>query len=332
MRALGVLIGVVVLVPGAWAQSVTVVDHAGRVVTLPSPPQRVASVFGVATAYVYALGAGDLLVGARYLGLPDSPLARQVMSRIDPAWEGKTFPAEVTVEALVAIQAGVVLAGTRHLPLAALLGEVGIPAVVYAPETFAAVREATLLTGALLGREEEGRELTELFDEVLAEVAQRMGPGGSTLPRVLFLGTEPLRVAVGGMYQTQLIALAGGKSAAENLPGASWQSVNLEQILVWNPDVILIAPYGTVQPNAILENPDWQSVAAVKTGRAWKLPQLLFAWDTPIPESVLGILWIAERLHPGRVGLEIADLASRFYSQFYGVTLTEDEVALFSED
>ncbi|MFH1609048.1 MAG: ABC transporter substrate-binding protein [Candidatus Bipolaricaulota bacterium] len=325
------VIAVLAVVPGL-GQRISVVDQAGRTVAIPAPPARVASVFGVATAYVYALGAGDLLVGARYLGLPDSPLARQVMARIDPVWEGKAFPAEVTVETLVALRAELVLAGTRHLPLAGLLGEVGIPAAVYAPETFAAVREATRLTGAVLGREEEAHELIELFDEVLAEVAQRMGQGGSTLPRVLFLGTAPLRVAVGGMYQTQLIALAGGRSVAEGLPGASWQSVNLEQILVWNPDVILIAPYGTVRPDDIVQNQDWQSVTAVKTGRVWKLPQLLFAWDTPIPESVLGILWVAERLHPGRVGLDIAGLASRFYSQFYGVDLSEDEVALFSGD
>lgn len=331
MRIVMLVIAVLAVVPGL-GQGILVVDQAGRTVAIPAPPVRVASVFGVATAYVYALGAGNLLVGARYLGLPDSPLARQVMARVDPTWEGKTFPAEVTVETLVALRAELVLAGTRHLPLAGLLGEVGIPAAVCAPETFAAVREATLLMGALLGREEEARKLTELFDEVLAEVAQRMGQGDSTPPRVLFLGTEPLRVAVGGMYQTQLIALAGGRSVAESLPGASWQSVNLEQILVWNPDVILIAPYGNVKPTDIIANPDWQSVGAVKTGRVWKLPQLLFAWDTPIPESVLGILWIAERLHPGRVGLEIADVASRFYSRFYRVTLTEGEVALFSED
>ncbi|MCX7750029.1 MAG: ABC transporter substrate-binding protein [Candidatus Bipolaricaulota bacterium] len=299
-----------------------VVDQAGRAVHVPANPSRVASVFGVATAYVYALGAGELLVGARYLGIPDSPLARGVMARLDPGWERKAFPAELTVEALVALRADLVLGGIRHLALVKALGEVGIPAAVYAPESVSGVREAIRMTGAILGREGRAEELIAFLDGVLLEVATRGSPGPR--PRVLFVGTEVGRVAAAGMYQWELITLAGGEPVGP--PGTSWQNVSPEQILRWNPDVVVIAPYGAVTPAHFLGEPAFRGLRAVETGRVYKMPQLLFAWDNPIPESALGVLWLARLLQPA-VDLPLAEFALRFYRDFYGVDLGEAELA-----
>ncbi len=301
-----------------------VVDQAGRTVEVPPEPSRVASVFGVATAYVYALGAGDLLVGARYLGVPDFPLARGVVARLDPDWQGKAFPADVTVETLVALRADLVLGGTRHLGLVRLLGEVGIPALVYAPETGDAVREAVRMTGAALGREEQAEALVVFLDQAMALASQAL-PAGAPRPRVLFVGTEVGRVAAAGMYQWELVSRAGGEPMGP--VGTSWQNVSPEQVLLWDPDVIVIAPYGGVTPADFLREPAFRALRAVAAGRVHKMPQLLFAWDNPIPESALGVLWLAQLLHPGALDLPLSELIARFYRDFYGVELTEEELA-----
>lgn len=323
MRAVAVMGVIVALAVGALAGSVTVVDQAGRTVAVPVAPRRIASVFSVATAYLYALGADEIVVGARYLGIPDAPLARGVLARIDPHWEGKAFSGEASVDTIVALRAEVVVAGLRHRKLADLLGEVGIPTVLYAAETFDAVREATRLTGELLGRPERARALIAFFDEVVAAAAGATPPAR---PRVLFVGTAPLRVAAAGMYQAQLISLAGGRTAAPDLAAATWQDVSPEQIVLWDPDVIVIASYGPVRPEDYLRNPVYQGLKAVRAGRVYKMPQLLFAWDNPIPESALGILWLAELLHPGRLPLTLAETAARFYRDFYGVELGPEEL------
>lgn len=301
-----------------------VVDQAGRTVEVPRAPARVASVFGVATAYVYAVGAGDLLVGARYLGVPDSPLARGVMGRLDPTWQGKAFPADVTVEALVSLRADLVLGGTRHLGLVRLLEEVGIPSLVYAPETGDAVREAVRMTGAALGRADRAEALVAFLDEAKA-LASRALPAGAPRPRVLFVGTEVGRVAASGMYQWELIAQAGGEPVGP--PGTAWQNVSPEQVLVWDPDVIVIASYGGVTPADFAREPAFRALRAVAAGRVHKMPQLLFAWDNPIPESALGLLWLARLLHPGALDLPLPESIARFYRDFYGVELTDEELA-----
>ncbi len=326
MRALGVMVGVVALVLGASAQGVTVTDQAGRAVTVSAPAQRVASVFGVATAYVYVLGAGDRLVGARYLGLPDSPLGRAVMARLDPRWEKIAFPGDVTVEALAALKADLVFAGARHLSLVKLLEEVGIPAAVVSPETFAGVRDTAKLVGTLLGRAAEADRLIAFFDEVIATAKTDTPP--DLAPRVLFVGTGPLRVATGGMYQAQLIALAGGRTVTERLPGVAWQDVSPEQILLWDPEVIVIAPYGAVQVKDFVADPVFKDLAAVREERVFKMPQLLFAWDTPIPESILGVLWLSELLYPGNLPLDFREVATQFYQEFYRIELHPAELAL----
>lgn len=326
MKTIGIGLMVAALAVGGWAEGLTVVDQAGRTVEIPEVPTRVASAFAVATAYVYALGAGDLVVGARYLGIPDSAVARGVMARIDSAWESKGFPGDVNVETVVALRADLMVAGLRQMGLADLLGDVGIPAVLFAAETFAAVREATELTGRILTREDTAAGLVALFDDVVAE-AGRAVPVQTAPPRVLFVGNAPLRVAAGAMYQSQLIALAGGEPAARDLVGTSWQNVSPEQILLWDPDIIVIASYGTVTPATYLDDPIYQGVGAVKAGRVYKMPQLLFPWDNPIPESVLGIIWLAELLHPGSLPMTLGEYAAMFYHDFYGIELTAEEVA-----
>jgi len=311
------------------AAQVTVVDQAGREVVVPEHPEHIASVFGVATPYLYPLIGGERIVAAKYLGIPDHPLSQAVMSRIDPGYAAKALRGKVgefTAEELLAKGADLVFAGLKHQDLAKVLMELGIPTVLIGPETFEAVKEATLIIGQALGEEKKAQELIAFYQKILDTVAEATAEIPTEAhPKVLVIGTKALRVASGAMYQSRMVELAGGISVTAGLPGY-WQNVNIEQILIWNPDVIMIAPYSQVQPADLLSDPLWAAVEAVKTGRVYKMPQLLFAWDLPIPESILGILWMAEILHPGRVPLDLGETIRTFYQEFYRCTLSAAEL------
>lgn len=313
-----------------WSVGQTLlVDQAGREVLVPPNPQRIASAFGVATAYLYPLIGGEKIVAARYLGVPDHPLSQALMARIDPEYANKTLGAEINVEELVAKEVDLVFAGLKHLDLANLLAELKIPAVLIGPETFAAVEEATLLVGRALGEEERAKKLNAFSEEILNAVRTAIADiVPEARPKVLVVGTAPLRVASGAMYQSRMVELAGGIPVTQDIPGY-WQNVNIEQILLWNPEVIFIVPYGSVKQEDLMQDPLWAAVEAVKTKRVYKMPQILFAWDTPIPESVLGILWMAELLHPGRVPLDLAETIGHFYWEFYRCELSREELNEF---
>lgn len=314
------------------AGQVLVVDQAGREVVVPGQPNRIASAFGVATAYLYPLISANQIVAARYLGIPDHPLSQVVMARVDPGYQQKALGAEITVEELVAKNVDLVFAGLKHKDLAQILGEVRIPTILIGPETFEAVQEATILIGRALGQEDRAQALITFYQGILAAIAAATGniPQGQR-PKVLVLGTAALRVASGSMYQSRMVELAGGISVTQGLPG-SWQNVNIEQIIIWNPDVLIIVPYSPVNPADLMSDPLWAEISAVKHGRVYKMPQLLFAWDTPIPESVLGVLWLAERLHPGQVQLDLGNTIRDFYREFYRCELSWEELnALLAE-
>ncbi len=130
------------------------------------------------------------------------------------------------------------------------------------------------------------------------------------------------------MYQTQLIEAAGGVSVSSDLAG-SWNTVNLEQILVWNPDVIVIPPYGNVTVADLLANPDWQSVRAIQTGRVVKMPRVFGPMDTPLPESLLGVMWLSSAFYPERAIFDVRTEAVDFYETYYGYALSSEEADAF---
>jgi iron complex transport system substrate-binding protein len=127
------------------------------------------------------------------------------------------------------------------------------------------------------------------------------------------------------MYQTHMIEAAGAVSVSDGLRGY-WNEVNLEQVLLWNPDVIIIPPYGPVQPDHMLGNPDWASIRAVRDGRVHRMPRVIAPMDTPLPESLLGVVWMAGLFYPDRVRLDLRTEIERFYAFYYGYELTEAEL------
>ncbi len=309
-----------------------VVDQAGREVALPPAVERVVCLHSGTSWIVYALGGGEALVGAYYASLPSLPLAQEALAGLDPGYRGKELPVQPTVEAIAALQPDVVLASSvvHGTGLAPLLEEVGIPTVLYYPETLGGIEEAILLTGRVLGRMERAEELGARFREISARVTAGTA-AREPRPRVYFAAYYTvLNVYAGDVIQNVLIELAGGIPVGRALsprPGLFWQRVDAERLLLWDPEVVLVPVYNQVDLVALASDPIWQGVTAVRTGRVYRFPEFFASWDIPGPEVVLGLLWLAETLHPGSTGLDLVTEVIRFYGDFYGCHLTPDAVA-----
>lgn len=308
-----------------------VVDQAGREVPLPAAVGRVVSLHSGASWMMYVVGAADLLVGAYYTSLPSSPLAQTALATLDPGYRTKELPIKPTIEALVALRPDVVLASSvvHGEGLASLLATVGIPTVLYYPETLEGIEEAILLTGRVVGREERARAVAKRLCELIATVAA--GTAGRTpQPRVYFTAYTMGNVYAGDVIQNVLIELAGGIPLGKALaprPGLFWQRVGPEQVVLWDPEVVLVPAYSRAKPADFRSDPVWAAVSAVRKNRVFRFPDFFAAWDIPGPEVVLGLLWLAETLHPGSTGLDLVTEVVRFYREFYGCELPPDGVA-----
>ncbi len=323
---------VAALALAASAQTVTVTDTLGRTVPVTQPVEGIASVYGIGTYYVYALGAGDRLVAAWYVSVKSASQAPAAYSVIEPRLGGLLSSGDPNVEDIVARGTDLALAdASKHAAFAEQMQGLGIPTLLLAPETAQGVVDTTLLLGAVLGDEAQARadELAANFYRVYgkATVAATAVPAESR-PRVLFLGTSLSSVASGAMYQTQLVEAAGGVSVSADLVGG-WNTVNLEQILVWNPDVIIIAPYGNVKAEDITGSADWQSVSAAQAGRVYKMPRVFGPMDTPLPESLLGVEWLSSAFYPDRDLFDVRADALAFYQTYYDYPLSAEEADAF---
>jgi len=328
----GLIGGLMVTVAIGFASDVPVDvrDQTGAAVTIPQPIERVASVYGAGTFIVYALGASDRLAMAWYIGVKGIGQASEAMFRLEPRLADILSFGDPNLEEMVRRDVQLVLVdGSRHSGFADQMMELGVPVLRFLVETPEALMDAVRMVGAALGTDAAARAAAFLgdYDRVSHAVVEGMeARPSSERVRVLFVGTDPLTVASGDMYQTHLIEAAGGTSVAADLVGY-WNEINLEQVLLWNPDVILIAPYGPVQPADILENPDWQAITAIHEGRVHRVPRLIAPWDTPVPESLLGIAWMADVLHPEMCAIDLEDEVLRFYAEYYGYPLSDEELA-----
>ncbi len=330
----GVAVGLILALAAAGCASdaVTVIDSAGRSVAAPQPVEHIASAYGIGTYYVYALGAGDRLVAAWYVGVKSVSQAPASFRALEPRLDEILRSGDPNVEDLAALGTDLVLAdASKHAAFAEQMQGIGVPTLLLGPETAQGVVDTTLALGAALGEDAEARaaRLVADFYRVygVAAVATTSQPSDSR-PRVLFLGSSPVQVASGTMYQTQLTEAAGGISVSADLVG-SWNTVNLEQILVWNPDVIVIPPYGNVAVADLLANPDWQSVHAIQTGRVVKMPRVFGPMDTPLPESLLGVMWLSSVFYPERAIFDVRAEAVSFYETYYGYALSSAEADSF---
>jgi iron complex transport system substrate-binding protein len=131
-------------------------------------------------------------------------------------------------------------------------------------------------------------------------------------------GPRGLETAVAGSIGSEVVDLVGARNVAgkETAP-RTIAEISPEQILAWQPDVIL-----TVDRRfhaAIRTDPVWHDVKAVQAGNIHFVPDLPFSWldNPPAPNRLIGLLWLAKLLYPASFPQDIRAEARRFYALYY---------------
>ena len=132
------------------------------------------------------------------------------------------------------------------------------------------------------------------------------------------------------MYQHFIINLAGGRNVSANekgeaTPGHGWLKISPEQLIKWNPDLIIVTQYASgITPEQILADERLRGINAIKNKQVFWFPSKLNSWDNPTPQAVLGIKWLAKKIHPDKFrNIDIEKEANNFFTMFYGKTFTE---------
>ena len=127
----------------------------------------------------------------------------------------------------------------------------------------------------------------------------------------------------------QLIDLVGGVNVADSVAQGNTTSgvqVSIEQVISWNPDVII-----TNDPEfyaSVYDNPNWNKLDAVKNKEVYLSPQSPFKWfDRPVGANmIIGAPWTAKVIYPDEYkDINMVDATKEFYSNFYHYDLSDDE-------
>jgi len=318
--------------------TVQITDALGRNVTVPAQINRVLSGSVPTTVLIYMLAPDKLggwtgrqtgrFMDQKYRDLP-------VVGRLD----GQTG----NFEAFISIRPDIVFSSIRE---GAPEGDpIAMPIINEQQDRFGQIPVvavpdvANVLTysapikfmGQVLGAQQRAAELIAFYENVLNRVKRTVSniPEGERVTVYYAQGPEGLQTGPRGSQHSQLIELAGGKNAAD-IPGAPFRgrvTVSMEQILNWNPDVILVSDpnfYGRVYNDT-----RWQNVRAVKDRRVYLIPQDPFNWfdGPPGVNRIIGIPWTAKTLYPERFqDIDMISLTKEFYSKFYNYNLTDDDV------
>lgn len=318
-------------VPETAVQEFT--DSTGRTVTLPAEITSIAVTGPQSQLYILPL-AGDMLVGlssgyapeaAKYL--PEYLLEKPEIGQL---YGGK---GEMDLEALLSAAPDVVIdigeaKDTLTADLDALTKQTGIP-FIHVDATVATAPETYRTLGKLLGREEQGEKLALWCEETYSEMERLMeavDADGARKSILYCLGDSGTFVIAKDSFHAETINMMGNNVAVveDVVHSGMGNEVDLEQLLVWNPDVILFAPDSIY--DSVGQQDGWQGLSAIAAKNYYQTPYGPYGWLSAPPsvQQYLGMVWLGNLLYPNYVNYNLQDIVTEYYSLFYSCDLTDE--------
>ena len=300
---------------------ITVTDHAGRQVVIEKEPQKIVSCYYITSSLLMALGLEDKMVG-----IEDNPEFRPIYGLSAPhllelPWVGTAKVLDV--EGCAALEPDLVILPLRQKESAEILESLGIDVLLVNPESQTLLTEMIQMVASATNTQDKGDELIAFLDKQEAKLNQILA--GVAAPRVYMASNSNMLATAGdGMYQSDMIRLAGGANVAAEIEDTYWAEIDYEQLLVWDPEYIILASSAKYTAEDVLQDPNLAGCTAVVNGNVYQIPCDAESWDSPVPSSILGALWLANILHPEKLtDTDCAAIMDEYYETFYHFTYSE---------
>lgn len=236
------------------AQNLSVVDDTGYTVTLEKPAQRIISLAPSMTELLFSLGAGDRIVGVMdYSDYPPAALDLPIVGRYDM----------LDMEQIIALQPDLVVAWLTGNPRNAIqrLKELGIAVYTAEPDSLLSISEHLLRLGQLSGQNQQANELSQQLLTQLDTVENQYSNAAAV--RVFYQVWHSPIISVGGdELINDMIKRCGGHNIFVELPVGP--KVNLEDILVRDPQVIIASGSDRESPAWLNDWLQWPELSAVR--------------------------------------------------------------------
>lgn len=320
------------------AETREITDMAGRKVTVPTA-ENIESVFSagpVAAIFLYMV-APDKLLGWNYeLNDVEKSIILDKYQDLPNFGMGDAVNYEAVIAAnpTIAINSGKIN-DTMVSDCDALSESLGIPVVAVDNELNNSA-EAFRFMGELLGVEDHAEELAQYAEQVFTDINVLSDIPEEKKVSVYFgNGEDSLETAPRGSQHAQILDAINAVNVADlELGDGSRVQISAEQLLAWDPDVIVVNgepkadKSGSSAAEDILSNPDYASLKAVQDQKVYGTPNAPFSWvDRPAgPNRLIGMRWFSALIYPEYIKCDINEEIHKFFDLFYHVDLSDEQL------
>jgi iron complex transport system substrate-binding protein len=305
------------------AEAIVVRDFSGAEVRLEKPAERVVCLIESALSGLYMLGVQDKVVAVSTNVYQDA--VHRYYAAMDPRIADQKLPTPgnwdfVSLESVVALRPDLVIIWASQKEIIENLRAKGI--AVYGVEltTFADIFRETEDFGKLFGRGQRAGELRRYAEKEMADLASTAATiPVEQRPGVYFMWPQgPLETSGSPSTVSDLIELAGGRNVAGGI-SQEHLVVNLEKLIAWQPQVVVMWPNPRLSPKELAGMPIWAKLPAARDNRIHQLPSVFFC-DLWTLKFVHAVRLMASWYHPGRHTPEqLVDAQRAMLIALYGV-------------
>lgn len=264
---------------------ITVKDHTNTEIILNEEPKKIVTLIPSETESVFAVGAGDRLVGVN--NFSDYPPEAAEITQVGDY--------TINIEMVTALEPDLILAGqSMNSDAIEALRQLGHTVYVSDLTTYDQVAEHMEQLGYMLNEQATASEVANHLREVKQEVQQKIAGKDKVS---VYLEFSPGWTVGSGEYLDELVSIAGGLNVANEQTG--WYEVDGEAIVKANPQVMIYPDFGEEQSSilaAIQARPGWEVIDAVSQNRIVEVDN-----NTLVrvgPRLAEGLLQVAKAIHP----------------------------------
>ncbi len=315
----------------------TVTDDAGRKVTIPSKIDKVYYTSPIGNIMVYCL-APDKMAGWA-LKITDKEKKYVDEKYWDLPYLGSGSSKDADNEGIIKAKPGVILyigpdsVTSEATKTAAdkMQEQLKIPVLVLDGK-IKNTKKTLIFLGNLLDVEDRAKELVTYCNKTMNDVVEKTKaiPDKEKVRVYYAEGPDGLATEGKGSPHAALLDIVNAVNVAniEVKGGKGMSEVSIEQVLNWNPDVIL--SWGTARGGAydkILSSPEWKNINAVKNNKVYEVPNVPFNWfdRPPSLNRYLGLKWLPALMYPNYYKVDMVKETKDFYNLFYHVNLTDED-------
>jgi iron complex transport system substrate-binding protein len=335
LRLCGIL---TLLLPYAWysthAQepSRIVTDSAARRVDVPHEIARVLAAGPPASILLYTLAPAKMIGWVRAPTPAEKPWLDERVRELPEYGRLTGRGGTANLENVLKFKPDLIIdsgsVGPTYVSLANNVQEQTKTPYLLLDGRFTKTAEVYRMLGDILGVKDRAEQLAGYADETLHGLGARLATiPEEQRPRVYYgRGADGLETGLAGSINMEVLEHVGAINVAASAGTGGLTRVSLEQVLAWNPEVILALDPAFYR--AVKTDPLWASIKAVRDGHIYLVPKLPYGWFDLPPgvNRLMGVRWLMSILYPNKFPEDLGDVTRDFYKRFYQVELSEQQV------